>query len=212
MSEAESTTTRQRILKAARKTLEERGSGASMTEIARAAGVSRQTLYLQFGDRTGLLRTLLQSAPQRELVNDSGIRAMGTALERRLPPLEVFELYFRGWIRLLIRIEPIYRPYWRQAEGDVDLMAALKDADMGAYRTYHAIFEKLHAAKLLRPIWTAEEAADAAYQTTMYGIFVGHLRNMRGWTPEEIEERGMKVLRATFLTDAAARKAAKIKV
>lgn len=200
----EPSTTRERILRAARQAFLARGFNASMAEIAKSAGVSRQALYLLFGDRTGLLTALT--------INDAGkeptVSAMRAALT--LPPLDAFEGFFRNWIRTALA--PSMRVFWRQAQGAPKIMAFVKTGDERFYHNYHQLFGKLHRARVLRPIWTSKEAADAAYATTLYGVFVEHLRNMRGWSDDEIEERGMKVLRATFLTDGAAKRAAEIHV
>jgi AcrR family transcriptional regulator len=53
--------TRRRLLDAARQLLEEHGPyGAGMQEIARAAGLTRQSVYLHFGSKTGLLLALVE--------------------------------------------------------------------------------------------------------------------------------------------------------
>lgn len=51
---------RERILHAARRLLAERGvTGMSMDAVAAAAGVGKGTVFRRFGDRTGLIRALL---------------------------------------------------------------------------------------------------------------------------------------------------------
>ena len=63
--------TRTRLLDAARQLLEEDGPhGAGMEEIARAAGVSRQSVYLHFGSKTGLLLALVAHVDARRDVNE----------------------------------------------------------------------------------------------------------------------------------------------
>ena len=53
--------TRYRILEAAWALIAERGDAAvSQVEIAQATGISRQTLFLAFGDRTGLLLAMVR--------------------------------------------------------------------------------------------------------------------------------------------------------
>jgi Bacterial regulatory proteins, tetR family len=47
--------TRRRILQAAWELLEQQGAGVKLVDVADKAGVSRQTVYLHFGDRSGLL-------------------------------------------------------------------------------------------------------------------------------------------------------------
>jgi TetR/AcrR family transcriptional regulator, mexJK operon transcriptional repressor len=49
----------QAILDAAAEVLAERGFGASIEEVARRAGVSKQTIYNQYGSKTELVRTLV---------------------------------------------------------------------------------------------------------------------------------------------------------
>ena len=51
--------TRRRILQAAWELLEQRGAGVRLVDVADRAGVSRQAVYLHFGDRSGLLVALV---------------------------------------------------------------------------------------------------------------------------------------------------------
>ena len=63
--------TRARLLDAARQLLEEGGPhGVGMEQIAQAAGVSRQSLYLHFGSKTGLLLALVAHVDAHRDVND----------------------------------------------------------------------------------------------------------------------------------------------
>jgi AcrR family transcriptional regulator len=63
--------TRTRLLDAARQLLEERGpDGVGMEEIAQAAGVSRQSVYLHFGSKTGLLLALVAHVDAQRDVNE----------------------------------------------------------------------------------------------------------------------------------------------
>lgn len=62
--------TRTRLLDAARQLLEEGGPyGVGMEEIAHAAGVSRQSVYLHFGSKTGLLLALVAHVDAQRDVN-----------------------------------------------------------------------------------------------------------------------------------------------
>ena len=194
--------TRARVVAIADRLIEREGPQVPLTRIAKAAGVSRQTLYLLFGGRVGLFQALwrLRLGADQEAA---------MAKLKALSPLEAFETLYRQWIRRAIKAEKPMRPLW-MVDDDSDLMIALREADEGAMVAYRLVFGRLHRAGFLRDIWTAEEAADAAWQHVLYLVFVGHVRRMRPWTPKEIEERGMKVLRAAFLTDEAAEKAAKI--
>jgi AcrR family transcriptional regulator len=69
---------RERILCAAARLIEQRGiDGVSMDDVAAEAGVGKGTLYRRFGDRSALLRALIEE-PER---------AFQEALIRGLPPL-----------------------------------------------------------------------------------------------------------------------------
>src|SRR3990170_2008478 len=63
--------TRTRLLDAARQLLEAGGPhGVGMEEIAQAAGVSRQSVYLHFGSKTGLLLALVAHVDAHRDVNE----------------------------------------------------------------------------------------------------------------------------------------------
>ncbi len=60
-----------RVLDAARQLLEEGGPhGVGMEQIAQAAGVSRQSVYLHFGSKTGLLLALVAHVDAQRDVNE----------------------------------------------------------------------------------------------------------------------------------------------
>src|ERR1700744_6465968 len=57
---------------------------ASMDEVARAAGVSRQGLYLQFANKEELFRRALEPTLDRKMEAVGGALASDLPLERRL--------------------------------------------------------------------------------------------------------------------------------
>ena len=71
--------TRDRILDAARQLLEKQGDAVpTMSAIARAAGISRQALYLHFADHAELLQALVAHIDDREQLQ-AGIAAVQAA-------------------------------------------------------------------------------------------------------------------------------------
>lgn len=73
--QAETDSTRTAILTAARRLVAETGPEASLVRVAKAAGVSRLTLYSHFGSKAGLLEALaagIGSERQREPAAETG--------------------------------------------------------------------------------------------------------------------------------------------
>lgn len=82
---------RELLMEAAKRVLTEKGSGASMDDIARAAGVGNGTLYRHFPNRLALIEAVCQ-ADTRDLVDAA------TELAARLAPLEAL----RAWMGMLV--------------------------------------------------------------------------------------------------------------
>jgi AcrR family transcriptional regulator len=80
------------IIDAAAHVFAERGSGASMGEVAEAAGVSRATLYRYYPSREALLESLAAHA-----LADAGARLADAGLERA-PVVEAIERVLRALI------------------------------------------------------------------------------------------------------------------
>jgi AcrR family transcriptional regulator len=189
--------TRDRILDVAADLLERHGHGVSLVDIAKASDVSRQTLYLLFGDRLGLMTALWQ----RNLEHEPAMRAFAASVS--LPPLLAFDGFFRNWIRASIRLEGTMRWIWTMEDQDPAVLKTIRDADEIFRGHCQQVFEALKKANYLRSIWTVSSAVDAAWQSTMYLVFVGHVRSMRNLSPAEIEENGVSLLRAAFLNERA---------
>lgn len=75
--------TRAHMLATSWELIAERGSSLKVSEVARRAGVSRQTVYLHFGDRSGLLVALVDHMDERLDLGPSlaHVRAAPTAAE-----------------------------------------------------------------------------------------------------------------------------------
>jgi AcrR family transcriptional regulator len=169
--------TRRRVLDAAwERVLEHGPKGASVKDIAAAAGVSRQLVYFHYGSRAGLLTAM---AAHR----DRGFgRAAANALE--LPPDAGLEATLLAWCDYLPEILPVARA----------LEAALVTGDEGgaAWRErmaeLHAVLTRAVERVQLAPGWTVRTAADwiwARVQPSTYAHLVGE----QGWTHADYTER-----------------------
>src|SRR5437868_6007732 len=80
--------TRLSIVEATRTLLEETGyPDISLDDIARKAGVSRQTIYVQFGSKSGVLQALGEYIEQAALEGQLGEYIEQAALEGLIPTL-----------------------------------------------------------------------------------------------------------------------------
>ncbi|HEU5294495.1 MAG TPA: helix-turn-helix domain-containing protein, partial [Burkholderiaceae bacterium] len=79
--------TRERVLRLTQAMIARRGNAAvSLVEVAAEAGLSRQTLYLLFGSRSGLLMALVD-----QIDGASEVPRRLAALRQDLPAADAFE-------------------------------------------------------------------------------------------------------------------------
>jgi AcrR family transcriptional regulator len=174
--------TRRRVLEVAWERVSEHGpKGASVKDIAAAAGVSRQLVYFHYGSRAGLL-----TAMARHRDRDFG-RAAANALD--LDPDAGLEATLRAWCDYVPDILPVARA----------LEAALVTGDEGgaAWRErmgeLHAVLSRAVERVDLAPGWTVQTATDwvwARVQPSAYAHLVGE----RGWTHERYVEITVRTL------------------
>lgn len=166
---------RERILCAAARLIAERGVDAvSMDDVAAAAGVGKGTLYRRFGDRSSLLRALIEE-PEREF-QEAMIRG-APPLGPGVPAIDRLHAFGAG---LLLLLE---RHWWfiREAEGVRNL------------RFEHPIyaFYRMHVSMLLReilgPSTRTEYLADCLLAPLAAEVF-HYQRELRGMSLEEVTE------------------------
>jgi AcrR family transcriptional regulator len=167
--------TRARILETAWELARERGTAAAtVAEIAAAAGVSRQLIYVHFSNRAGLLVAMTRQQDAR-----SGFRERALAT-RALEPVTALEALIRAWHDYLPEILPVAD----------ELEAALITGDDGADAWHDRMGELHEALRLamqrvdLAPGWTPEAAADWAWARCQPSNW-RHLVQERGWDPAE---------------------------
>ena len=74
------------ILDAASDVIFERGLGAPLDEVARRAGVSKQTIYNHYGSKGDLVRALIERRIEEHLARRSSCRAPRRRRSRPWPP------------------------------------------------------------------------------------------------------------------------------
>jgi AcrR family transcriptional regulator len=158
--------TRTRILDAARELTEKQGTAPTMAALARAVGISRQALYLHFPDRAQLLLALVAYHDDREQLQ-AGIAAVQQAADAA------------GAIRAFARMQAWRNPKVaaaaRALDGarHTDPAAAAAWADRTGNRMGGAIsiIDRLRAEGRLDPTWATTEAAALLWELTSFRVW-----------------------------------------
>jgi AcrR family transcriptional regulator len=185
---------RDRILDAALSLIAGRGeAGVTMAEIARAARLSRQAVYLNFADRADLLLALVRYVDEkRGLAQElKKLAAAPTALEA-----------MREAVALQARMNPgvwaIARALDAVRRTDAAAEKGWQDRLKSRLEGCRQIAERLQREGKLRSDWTVAAAADLLWS-------VISLRNwedlvlQRRWTPAQYEQRIYRLLSDTLV-------------
>jgi AcrR family transcriptional regulator len=184
---SENSETRKRILEATVRMLEERGGrGVRMGDIAEAAGISRQAVYLHFASRTELL---VAATRYLDEVLD---------VDRRLGPsraatsgVERLALFIECWGNYIPEIYSVAKALLMAKDTDEAAAAAWKDRMLAMRDGCRAAVEALHADGTLANEWKPETATDALW--TM--LLVPNWENLTiecGWSTHQYV-RWMKI-------------------
>jgi AcrR family transcriptional regulator len=175
--------TRTRILEAAWQLISGRGGhqAVSMAEIATAAGVSRQLVYLDFETKAGLLAAMTRWVDETsgfgQRINDAVC----------LPRRDGLEQLIRTWLEYLPVIVPVASALESAPAGDAGRKAW--DERMNDLReAFRFVIATLDEAGLLKAGWTVDTAADWAWGRSHLSAW-RHMVLERGWSPEEYADR-----------------------
>lgn len=168
--------TRKRILHTAWKLIEERGAGVRLIDIARTAGVSRQALYLHFGDRAGLLIALVEFMDEtlglEEMVAHVFTAPSGAEMLAR-----TIELY----ATMAPRIDRVAQVLEAAQHEEEALAAAWRNRMDNRQRVHRMIVQRIFDEGQLADAWTVDAATDLSYAITMPGVW-RELTEGLGWT------------------------------
>lgn len=159
MSTTRSAATRTRILDAANALLLERGyHGVGLASVASVAGVSRQTVYDQFGSKPGLLRAMVARSEE--------VAGLPLLLERVRSETRGVAM-LRAFLDAVVAVEPQVYPFSRlvYAAGLDDPVAAeLWQWRMRSRHTgMRGVMERLASEGRLRAGVSVDEATDVAW-------------------------------------------------
>jgi AcrR family transcriptional regulator len=138
--------TRTRILVAAREVLTRAGfHGAGLEEVAARAGVTRKTVYNQFGSKRGLLDALVSDLEERPAI---GIRVQ--ALLDSPDPRRSLDGYFREACRFWAANQTVMRNLYGLAATDAEARQVLGAHDTARKRRLVPFVSKLASQQALR--------------------------------------------------------------
>ncbi|WP_336216046.1 TetR/AcrR family transcriptional regulator [Nonomuraea sp. LPB2021202275-12-8] len=187
--------TRSRILETARRLITEQGPRASMADVARAAGISRQALYLHFGSRASLLVAVV-----RDMDEQDGIRTRCEKALTREEPVEAFGAFLRVWLRYAATIHPVASVLLASRRDDPDAAAAWNDRMGELHEGFLTAVRRLAAAGRLRPGLAVDVAADLAWAMTSVSVWE-QLTADRGRRAGDVEEHLIGAVTAALTGD-----------
>lgn len=186
--------TRTRILEATWGLMEKRGGqGVRMTDVAGAAGISRQAVYLHFDSRAELMVATARYGDEVRGLDErlSRYRAATGGVER-------LETYIEFWGNYIPEIYGIVRALLAARETDEAVAAAWDDRMGVVYEACRNIVDRLHGDGMLATGWSLEEAADLLW--TMLSIRNWESLTLEcGWSTGQYVSWMQELTKRTFL-------------
>ena len=179
--------TRSRIRDAADALFLERGyTDVSMDDIARAAGVARQTVFTTFGSKAKLLKEVLDV---RLVGDDEPLSMAERPAARRImastDPTEAVRRQARIIVEVAARVAPLWPAMNAAASVDPETAELLRFYEEGRHEGIGVIVDVVAGLGGLRKGRSKAKAKDAVWLLTSPATF--HAALSLGWTPAELE-------------------------
>ncbi len=150
--------TRSRILDAAWELVTEQGGRFKLSEVAARASVSRQAVYLHFGDRAGLLVALVQHMDDTLDLGESLARVHAAP-----DGASLLEAAMRLNTTFWAKVFPVAQVLEAAQHEDEALGAAWRDRMRFRHATFRAMIEALAERGELDEDWSIDDAAATLY-------------------------------------------------
>ncbi len=189
--------TRDRILEAACTLLEDHpGAATRMADIARAAGVSRQAVYLHFENRADLLTEALHHRDET------------TGLQERLAPSRAaahgaarIARFIEFWADHVPRVQGLARALLAMRDNDPAAAAAWEERMAATREGCEACILQLAEEGRLAPPWQVGPATDLFWAMLSIQNWM-LLTGPCGWSEQEYAERLTRQAHRTFVAPA----------
>lgn len=168
------------------------GGGLRMSDIAKAAGVSRQALYLHFKTRADLLIETARNVEEIKGMEDR-LRPSRTATSGQ----DRLDAYIAAWADWIPEVRHIAGTLLAMAPSDPEAAAAINDRFEALRQGCEAAVQALEADGDLHPGWTVETARDLLWAMLGFENWV-RLTETCGWTKEAYVTHMTRVAHAAF--------------
>jgi len=177
---------------------EKHGQDVYMRDIAKAAGISRQALYLHFTNRTDLMIATVQYVDEVK-----GLYDKLTSLEEAKTSTELLERCVDIWCNYIPEIYGMAKALLKTRDTD-EATAAAWDGAMGCLRDLcETIIKRMEKEKILDPKWSRREAVDM--MMTIISFYNWEQLVMEyGWSQKKYIKWIKTLLKQTFIKDQRA--------
>ncbi len=189
--------TRTRILDATVHMLEKNGGrGVRMGDIAKAAGISRQAVYLHFASRTELL-----VAATRYLDEILDVDSRLAASRAATSGVERLALYIECWGHYIPEIYGVAKALLLAQDTDAAAAAAWRGRMLAMRDGCRAAIDALHSDGTLAPEWTPKRATDTLWTLLLVPNWE-NLTDECGWSTQQYVRWMKTVAERTFVQDS----------
>ncbi len=189
--------TRTRILDATVQMLEKHGGrGVRMGDIAKAAGISRQAVYLHFASRTELL-----VAATRYLDEILDVDSRLAASRAATSGVERLALYIECWGHYIPEIYGVAKALLLAQDTDAAAAAAWRGRMLAMRDGCRAAIDALHSDGTLAPEWTPKRATDTLWTLLLVPNWE-NLTDECGWSTQQYVRWMKTVAERTFVLDS----------
>lgn len=185
--------TRETILDAALRLFTEKGPAVRLEDIADEAGVSRQTLYVHFGSRTGLLLGLVQQFDASGM-----LESLLQQVTEAPSPAAALDAVAHLHAEYSPVAYPIARLFITGRHEDEALRVAWDDRMDSRRNLYREIVSRLSKGGSLGSEWTTETAVDAMFALTSWQVWE-QLVIDQNWSRADYRDRLSLMLRKVLL-------------
>jgi AcrR family transcriptional regulator len=171
---------------------ERRGQGVRVEDVAKAAQVSRQAVYLHFTSRAGLLKATLDYVEEVTHFMERIAPVFGKSGAEGVDALVDF------WGAFVRDTYGISKAFLAARVVDADVEAAWDDKMAALYQGCLAIMRCSARDQVLAPGWTAEAAADFLWTIISIENWE-HLTLERGWSQADYLARIKDILKQVLV-------------